>query len=467
MIDGNTLIRWGWTQGPEIGLGLALAKRLESQQEKDHVIRNTLDVVYQYPERFETAYIEAYADLAQYLIRKRSRPRLHDIPVPYRIYGADMIADNTIDQMNEAMRLPITRAGALMPDAHLGYGLPIGGVLATESDKVIPYAVGVDIACRMRLSIFDMFPETLGEHQERFVDALMKNTKFGFDSFHQKFPDIDPVLEEIRTHENRFVRDLYGKALQQIGSSGGGNHFVEFGSLFVGEDRAELLGLNPGAYVALMSHSGSRGFGFKIANYYTKIAKQRSKLPKSHEHLAWLDLNDQEGHDYWEAMQTAGRYAEANHHVIHQRVANHLGLQALTSVENHHNFAWPETLVTGEDVIVHRKGATPAGPGVLGIIPGSMADPGYIVVGKGSAAALNSASHGAGRNMSRSAAFRSDNEWDEIQRGLELRGITLIGGNLDESPFVYKNIDDVIAAQSELVDKVALFDPKIVRMAGD
>jgi tRNA-splicing ligase RtcB (3'-phosphate/5'-hydroxy nucleic acid ligase) len=213
----------------------------------------------------------------------------------------------------------------------------------------------------------------------------------------------------------------------------------------------------------LLSHSGSRGMGFQIANRYSGIAKNRHpNLDKSVADLAWLDLTSEEGEEYWLSMQLAGRYASANHAVIHDKVSHALGEQVLTKVENHHNYAWSER-VGGKEAIVHRKGATPAGRGVMGVIPGSMGDPGYVVRGKGSEDSINSAAHGAGRRMSRTRAFKtlSAEHWREY---LAERGITLIGGSLDEAPMAYKDVETVVGLQGDLVDLVGSFTPKIVRM---
>lgn len=161
-------------------------------------------------------------------------------------------------------------------------------------------------------------------------------------------------------------------------------------------------------------------------------------------------------------MQLAGRFASANHAVIHDKISRALGEDVLAKVENHHNFAWREK-VGNEVVIVHRKGATPAGPGVMGVIPGSMGDPGYVVRGKGNEDSINSASHGAGRLMSRSAAFKSilEERWKSY---LAEKGVTLIGGSLDEASQAYKNIEAVVGLQEDLVDLVGRFKPGIVRM---
>ncbi len=183
-------------------------------------------------------------------------------------------------------------------------------------------------------------------------------------------------------------------------------------------------------------------------------------------HLSWLDLNTEAGQEYWIAMNLAGDYASACHHDIHNRIAIELGAEALFVVENHHNFAWKEKLADGTEAIVHRKGATPAGKGVLGIIPGSMVDPGFIVRGKGVDLSVNSASHGAGRVLSRSRAKAKLNRKD-LKQVVQKHGVILLGAGIDEAPMVYKNIYEVMEAQKDLVDIVGKFQPKIVRMAKD
>jgi tRNA-splicing ligase RtcB len=166
-------------------------------------------------------------------------------------------------------------------------------------------------------------------------------------------------------------------------------------------------------------------------------------------------------------MELMGRYAAANHALVHQHIAANLGAQVLLGIENHHNFAWKEKHVIDgveREVIVHRKGATPAGQGVLGIIPGSMATPGFVVRGKGNAESLNSASHGAGRLMSRTRA-NDTFKWKDVNAYLRERGVTLISSGLDEVPMAYKDIHQVMASQSDLVETLGQFDPKLVKMA--
>ena len=380
----------------------------------------------------------------------------------YRVFGRKFIDSGAIEQMETAMSLPIALAGALMPDAHLGYGLPIGGVLATRSE-VIPYGVGVDIGCRMCMSVFDMPVEDLTAKGELMVQILRENTRFGFQGF--EHPQEHEVLERPEFREIPFLKPLLPKARAQIGSSGGGNHFVEFGLLSVTEKSAGF-DLPRGGYVALLSHSGSRGLGASIADHYTKLAMEQCALPKEYRQLAWLSLESEEGQEYWAAMQLSGAYASANHQQIHERIARALGEIPLLLVENHHNFAWLENDRSGAEWIVHRKGATPAGSDMLGIIPGSMTTPGFVVRGRGNPESLHSASHGAGRVMSRRRALK-DLRAEDLVKALSESGVKLIGGGLDEAPQVYKDIQEVMRAQSELIDILGTFTPKIVRMCGD
>ena len=407
------------------------------------------------------------ANLARECIRisqKDEAPvdELRNDPLPFPIWGKGNIDNEAIFQMDNAMRLPVSVAGALMPDAHVGYGLPIGGVLATEK-TVIPYAVGVDIACRMRLSVYEVSPYLLGQKKSLFEKSLWDETAFGMGA---KWTGSKRAQHEVLDDEawlaTRQLRTLKDTAMNQLGTSGTGNHFVEWGSFELHES---MFGLEPGTYLALLSHSGSRGVGAKIADRFSKLAMEKHpNLDKRARYLSWLSLDSEDGLEYWLSMELAGRFASANHYIIHHRVAKAVGLKEVAVVENHHNFAWRETLPDGQEVIVHRKGATPAGPGVLGVIPGSMGDAGYVVRGKGEANSLSSASHGAGRLMSRKAALNSISK-SARDEYLKENKVTLLGGGLDESPQAYKRIKQVIAAQHDLVDVVGKFTPRIVRMA--
>ncbi|MDJ1468303.1 RtcB family protein [Xanthocytophaga flava] len=380
----------------------------------------------------------------------------------YPIYGTEHISDDAKHQMNAAMQLPVAVAGALMPDAHSGYGLPIGGVLATEPNIIIPYAVGVDIACRMCLSVFDVNAIFLDQKTKLLKQHLLDHTYFGLDGENRDQLS-DTIFDLPEWKSTAQIRQLRYKAEKQLGTSGTGNHFVEWGILDITEQTPELK-LPKGKYLALLSHSGSRGFGANIATHYSKIATEKTKLPREAQHLAWLDLNTEEGQEYWIGMNLAGDYASACHHQIHRRLAQAIGSKPIAMIENHHNFAWKETLADGREVMVHRKGATPAGKGVMGIIPGSMTQPGFVVRGKGDSSSICSASHGAGRLLSRSKALKTITR-PELKQVLADKGVTLIGGDLDEAPMVYKDINQVMSYQNDLVEVLARFTPKIVRMA--
>ncbi len=399
----------------------------------------------------------ATAILAQQAAQTSFQPRAE--PAPYCVWGEDL-DPNSIEQMENAVRLPVSVRGALMPDAHLGYGLPIGGVLAVHN-AVIPYAVGVDIACRMKMTVLDMPLTTLRGEEKRLINVINRETRFGIGAKFPKSQRRDHPVLDADWNISSITRRFRDKAWEQLGTSGSGNHFVEFGILEVLD---EGLGLPLGQYLALLSHSGSRGTGASVASYYSKLAmNMHPELPKQLRHLAWLDMDTDAGREYWQAMQLMGQYAAANHACIHKHIAKALGVKVLLDIENHHNFAWIEEH-DGEKVVVHRKGATPAGEGVIGIIPGSMGTPGYVVRGLGNEAALQSAAHGAGRRMSRRQAKKSFT-WSEVKKYLRERDVKLISAGLDEVPMAYKDIDEVMAAQTDLVEILARFDPKLVKMA--
>lgn len=387
-----------------------------------------------------------------------------EIPAPWRCWKSSEIDPQAVTQMEQACMLPVAVRGALMPDAHVGYGLPIGGVLAVEK-AVIPYAVGVDIACRMRLTLLDMPVSALTDNHDALVEALESETRFGVGATFSPGERRQHAVMDEDWSLGKGINTTKDRAWNQLGTSGCGNHFVEFGELHVPEDvRLGNRQIAAGAYLALLSHSGSRGSGEAVASYFSKVAMDmHPNMPRELQRLAWLSLDSEAGQEYWAAMELMGRYAAANHELIHQHILRHLGIEALTHVENHHNFAWREQH-NGKDVIVHRKGATPAGAGVQGIVPGSMGSPGFVVQGRGNADALASCSHGAGRRMSRAEAFKTLSA-DDMQSWLRERHVELLSGTLDESPQAYKDINDVMDSQKDLVDILARFDPRIVKMA--
>lgn len=376
---------------------------------------------------------------------------------PWRSWGEDL-DPQAVKQMRDGASLPVAVSGALMPDAHVGYGLPIGGVLAVDN-AVIPYGVGMDIACRMKMSVFAVPPDLVDGHADDLALALERETCFGVGGKFTARKD-HPVMHEDWGFSPVTAR-MRDTAWGQLGTSGSGNHFVEWGVLDVPRD---LPGLEGGRYLALLSHSGSRGTGGEVAKYYSSLARRlHRELPRELGHLAWLGLDTDPGREYWAAMELMGRYSAANHALIHAAVAGHLGLSPVWGAENHHNFAWKETH-GGREVVVHRKGATPAGAGVVGIIPGTMIDPAYVVEGLGNPLSLCSAAHGAGRAMSRQEALKRFRRGD-LEHVLREHGVRLLSGGLDEVPMAYKDIRAVMAAQADLVRIRATFTPRIVKMA--
>lgn len=459
-LTGKDLITIGYPESPAISIAInSMETNFSSLNKEDALalLRQVLAV----PADFLNH--ENLAELAKALLPPEdSVIPLMAQPVPYAVYGREHIEQGAFMQMEAAARLPVAVAGALMPDAHHGYGLPIGGVLATDN-AIIPYGVGVDIGCRMCLSIFDINVQELDTNTAFFSRELGAATLFGSGgSFKQ--PHDHAVMDHSAFNETNLLSGLKDRAWRQLGSSGSGNHFVEFGVVEVTE-ADDVLNVPVGTYLGLLSHSGSRALGANIAAHYTKLAKQLRQLPADAANLAWLNLDEEAGMEYWIAMNLAGDYASACHHIIHEKIARQLGRAPLKMVENHHNFAWKE-YHEGREVIVHRKGATPAGKDVLGIIPGSMTAPGFIVKGRGVASSVSSASHGAGRKMSRTAALKQVTK-AELENELAKQGVTLLGGGLDEAPFAYKDIETVMQSQSDLVTTVGKFTPKIVKMCGD
>lgn len=393
----------------------------------------------------------------------------------YKVYGKENIEDGAIRQMDNVMSLPVVVKGALMPDAHQGYGMPIGGVCAVEN-AVIPYAVGVDIGCRMMMTVIvntsaNVFDAKNEASYGLLRQALIDKTYFGG---YQCPNDRNnhPIMDDSRwALVDKLSIDLGGQSLKdrawrQLGTSGGGNHFVEWGEYKTTSNVYKVLNNSSSKCIALMSHSGSRAFGYNIANYFTNLASKVNPLPEPLNELSWLSMDSEEGQLYYELMQLCGDYSAANHECIHKSILKYAGLcdEATQTIANHHNYAWIEN-VDGKKCYVHRKGATPAGAGVLGIIPSSMATKAYVVVGTGSDDSISSASHGSGRAMSRSQAIKKITI-EERNKVLEDNRVELLGAGIDESPQAYKSIDTVMASQSSLVSTVAEFQPRIVRMGG-
>ncbi|NJN17328.1 MAG: RtcB family protein [Oscillochloris sp.] len=395
--------------------------------------------------------------------------KLREEPAPATVFGSvgdkhahadDFdIEPGAYAQLQLALRLPIADRGALLPDAHQGYALPIGGVFRAYR-AVAPAMVGVDIACRMMLTIFDIPPAELMRRREELFGVLKRVTTFGAGANRPYAADHD-VLDDPRWTTTSQLRGLRQKATAQLGTSGSGNHFAE---LVVGETLQELIPGAPKQFAGLLTHSGSRGVGFAVANHYMRVAAQETKriadVPRYYE---WLDLDSEAGQEYWTAMELCGAFASANHHVIHDLFVRRSKLPVAAQLENHHNFAWREG-----DLVVHRKGATPANAGELGIIPGSMATNSYVVVGKGNPDSLMSSSHGAGRRGSRTWA-KNTISMSDVRRFLAQKNVMIEGVAADESPFAYKDIERVISLQESagLLAKVARMQPVAVLMAGE
>jgi len=461
-ITGKELRAIGYPEGPVISIAMNVMQKNYKHQTKEEVMELLQKIL--------AAPVEYMNDAVLALIAGQLLPKpekdgaeisLNQSGIQFNIFGSEHIEEGAMHQMYTAAKLPVAVAGALMPDAHSGYGLPIGGVLATDN-AVIPYGVGVDIGCRMCLSIFDIDPKELSQRESYFAREINEATLFGSGAQFDRASDHE-VMDNKAFYEMPLLKNLHGRAWKQLGSSGSGNHFVEFGVIEI-TDKDNVLKAEPGLYVGLLSHSGSRALGANIANYYTKLAISKRRLPQDAKNLAWLGLDEEEGMECWIAMNLAGDYASACHHIIHEKIAKQLGRKPVRMVENHHNFAWKEKW-EGRDVIVHRKGATPAGKDVLGVIPGSMTAAGFIVKGKGEEASVNSASHGAGRLMSRTKAMQSITE-SALKDELKKHGVKLMGGGLDEAPFAYKDIHTVMQSQRQLVDVVGKFTPRIVKMDG-
>jgi tRNA-splicing ligase RtcB len=461
-LRGKDLRKIGYPESKAIGIAIDVAKQHFGKRGNKEQVLGMLKQVLEQPELFSDDLI--FGKIAGALLppvddSESISFQLETTALPYAVFGIEGIEPGALQQMETAMRLPVSLAGALMPDAHEGYGLPIGGVLATDN-AVIPFGVGVDIGCRMCMTIYDMPTGILETHRNKLKSILLENTFFGPVGVDK--PMDDPIMERSEFREIPIIRKLKDKAWEQLGSSGSGNHFVDIGLVEIQSD-GTIGEVGGGTYFAILSHSGSRNLGANIAKHYTDLAMSTCKLPKSAKHLAWLSLDTAAGQEYWLAMTLAGDYASACHHHIHRRLAKVLGEEPLAMIENHHNFAWRERLQDGREAIVHRKGATPANPGVQGIIPGSMIAPGYIVRGKGSGSSLNSASHGAGRLLSRTQALNSITQ-NALNKVLSQYGVELIGGGLDEAPMAYKNILEVMSFQRDLVEIIGTFTPKIVRM---
>lgn len=377
--------------------------------------------------------------------------------IPIKLWLED-IEEGALDQARNMANLPfVFKHIAIMPDSHQGYGMPIGGVLATKG-VVVPNAVGVDIGCGMcalKTNLDSISTETL----KKIMSGIRELVPLGFDH-HKERQDIALMPSAENIVKNGMVERQFESARKQIGTLGGGNHFIEIQK---GSD----------GHVWIMIHSGSRNIGLKVAEHYNKLAQNlnerwHSAVEKS-KNLAFLPIETQEAKDYFNEMQYCVDFAFANRRFMMNNIVSVFtdcfngSFSELEFVNIAHNYArWEHHYNT--NVIVHRKGATSAKEGETGIIPGSQGTKSYIVRGKGNAESFESCSHGAGRVLSRKQAERTLDLKAEIAR-LDEQGIIhsiRSKSDLDEAPGAYKNIDIVMENQRDLVDILVELSPLAV-----
>ncbi|HXR80932.1 MAG TPA: RtcB family protein, partial [Saprospiraceae bacterium] len=299
-LSGKELRNIGYPEGPVISIAINVMEKIFKHHSKEEALV-MLRGVLQAPDDY--ANDEVLSQVAKQLLPKPvtegAEISLNNTGIQFNIFGQEHIEEGAMHQMYTAAKLPIAIAGALMPDAHSGYGLPIGGVLATEN-AVIPYGVGVDIGCRMCMSIFDVDPKDLLQKESYFAREINEATLFGAGAQFDRAADHE-VMDDELFYQLPLLKNLHGRAWKQLGSSGSGNHFVEFGIVEIAE-KDPVLNIDAGTYVGLLSHSGSRALGANIANHYTKLAISKRRLPQDAKNLAWLNLSEQEGIEYWNAM---------------------------------------------------------------------------------------------------------------------------------------------------------------------
>jgi tRNA-splicing ligase RtcB len=379
---------------------------------------------------------------------------MKESPAPFKTFFPEgmRVEDEAYNQLKMALSIPPAVKGAAMPDCHPGYSMPIGGVVALDG-AVSPTFVGLDIFCSMSLTVYDVDPREFQSVSGRndLLQFILASTSFGLGA---ETTGLDHKAMHLDAwNEIPILKRLKPLAQKQLGSSGGGNHFANI-------MRIRYTNVDPDReYLALMTHSGSRGTGKQTAEHYIQLADQQAsqkyKFPKGY---GWLTLDSELGQEYMTAMAALGEYAKANHDLIHNQFENLFQGEYYSSYFNSHNMARVEN-----GLMVHRKGATPAGSTDIGIIPGSSGTNSYLVVGRGNPDSLNSASHGAGRVSSRSTAKKNFNQKEFDER---MKEITFHGVNPDEGFQAYKDIDRVMEAQRDLVEIVAVMKPMVVVMGG-
>jgi len=379
--------------------------------------------------------------------------------VPAKLW-LDRIENSCLEQVINLASLPfVFKHVAIMPDAHAGLGMPIGGVLATKG-VVIPNAVGVDIGCGMcavktNIHASNADPTRL----KRVLKGIRERVPLGFD--HQQEPVDEKYLPDVDMETLPFLKNKRNACLMQIGTLGGGNHFIE-----IQKDTQT-------GEVWVMLHSGSRNVGLNVAKHYGAVAKYwcQKWYADTCEGLEFLPIETAEAKDYFKEMNFCVEMAFQNRRAIMDRVKEALcdvfpDVTFEPTINIAHNYAaWEHHY--GQNVIVHRKGATRARAGEIGIIPGSMGTKSYIVEGLGNKESFMSCSHGAGRAMSRTAALKNLSLADEA-RMMDEQGIVhgLRRGGLDEAPSAYKDITEVMANQTDLVRPLVELAPLAV-LKGD
>ncbi len=386
--------------------------------------------------------------------------KTNTMKVPLKVFSTqDSIEPQCLEQMEKVSSLPfLFNHTALMPDAHLGIGASIGSVVATTG-VIVPSLVGVDQGCGL-CAVKTSLTEIQTEDLKKVMGEIRKVIPVGF--AHQKVKQDEKLMPDFTGHDlthNSIVEQEYRNALTQIGSLGGGNHFLEIQK---GSD----------GHIWIMVHSGSRNIGLKIANHYKQLAqdlneKWHSSVPKEWE-LAFLPTDSQEGQDYIQEMQYAVDFALVNRKLMMDRME--LVIADICNLSNGdfepminiaHNYARLENHF-GTNVWVHRKGATLATDKTIGIIPGSMGTKSYIVEGLGNKDSFQSCSHGAGRKMSRKEAIRTLNLEEEQKKMANILGAPRNQDELQEAPGSYKDIDVVMENQRELVKVLVELKPLAV-----
>jgi tRNA-splicing ligase RtcB (3'-phosphate/5'-hydroxy nucleic acid ligase) len=408
------------------------------------------------PRGFESA-------VAQPLPVRHSRSHMS---IPIAIRGD--VEERAVQQLRRCAQAGGAVAGALCADAHVGYSQPIGGAVAYP-DHISPSGVGYDIACGNKAVRTDLLVADVKPDLPRIMDTIFERISFGVGRKNEE-PVDHPVIERIWQADFRPQRSLRQLAANQLGTVGGGNHYVD---LFAGDDDHVWVGV----------HFGSRGFGHKTASGFLALAagrgfKDRGPDGEMDSPPVLLRTDSELGQSYIAAMELAGEYAYAGRDIVVDRVLEILGARSTYSVHNNHNFSWRERHF-GTDVWVIRKGCTPAFPGQEGFVGATMGEPSVILRGTDAPAGadlLHSTVHGAGRVMSRTQAAGKRRrgqvikpgviDFDAVRGELTTAGIELRGGAADEAPAAYKRLDAVLAAHGDTIEVVHRLTPIGVAMAG-